>query len=403
MERVDQIEKKDCCGCSACESICAHHAITMCPDVLGFLYPKVDNEKCIDCGACVKVCAFHADYDTGLNMTVPEAYGVRHKDLHEVETSQSGAAFIAFSDWILKQGGVVYGAGYTDHFRVVHKRAATMEERAEFKGSKYVQSDMNTVFRQVKKDLQEGRIVLFSGTPCQTSGLASYIGKSLRSGLYLIDLICHGVPGPFVWRDYLRYLERKENLPLTSVNFRDKSKSGWHSHVESFRFADTSTYTYMFYTHMFYTHILLRYSCGVCPYTNLQRPSDVTIGDFWGVEKTGAAGLAADDKGCSLVLVNTEKGREWFDQVRGDLEYVPVRPEECLQPNLQHPSVLHPRRAAFERDYTEKGFMYVMKKYGDCGWRYYWLRRPWAQCKALVSKILPSPVKRMLKHMTGKK
>lgn len=226
----------DCCGCTACASICPHDAITMKPDALGFLYPDVDDSKCIDCGLCEKVCAFNDNYDTSLNLDKPLAYGARHKDMNEIETSRSGAAFIAISDYILEQGGVVYGAGYTDHFRVVHKRATTKEERNEFKGSKYVQSDMCGVFRQVKKDLRDGLIVLFSGTPCQTSGLNSYVGKKLRENLYLVDIVCHGVPSPFVWRDYLAYLEKKQGSPIVWVNFRDKQKYGWAAHHETFKF-----------------------------------------------------------------------------------------------------------------------------------------------------------------------
>lgn len=227
---------KDCCGCTACASICAHDAITMEPDALGFLYPKVDESKCIDCGLCEKVCQFNDHYDTSLNLPQPDVYGARHKNMQEVETSRSGAAFIAISDWILAHGGVVYGAAYTDHFRVVHKRATTKEERNEFKGSKYVQSDLTDVFRQVKKDLKEGRIVLFSGTPCQTSGINAYVGRRLRENLYLVDIICHGVPSPYIWRDFIAYLEKKQGDEIVWVNFRDKQQFGWAAHHETFKF-----------------------------------------------------------------------------------------------------------------------------------------------------------------------
>ena len=226
----------DCCGCTACASICNHDAITMKPDALGFLYPKIDATKCVECGLCEKVCAFNDYYDTSLNLTEPIAYGARQKDLGEVMKSRSGAVFASISDYILEKGGVVYGAGYTDHFRVVHKRATNKEERDEFRGSKYVQSDMNTVFRQVKKDLREGLLVLFSGTPCQTSGLSSYIGSKLRTNLILVDLVCHGVPGPYLWRDYVAYLEKHQGAPITWVNFRDKELFGWRAHRETFRF-----------------------------------------------------------------------------------------------------------------------------------------------------------------------
>ena len=226
----------DCCGCTACASICNHNAISMQPDVLGFLYPVVDKDKCTECGLCEKVCAFHDNYDKSMNLVKPEAYAARHKDMKEVETSRSGATFIAISDYIIENGGVVYGAGYADHFRVVHKRAVTKEERDEFKGSKYVQSDLTGVFRQVKEDLRKGFIVMFSGTPCQTAGLHSYVGKKLRENLFVVDIVCHGVPGPYIWKDYLAYLEKKHGSEICYVNFRDKGMFGWRAHKETFKF-----------------------------------------------------------------------------------------------------------------------------------------------------------------------
>ena len=358
-----------CCGCTACASICARDAIKMQPDALGFLYPVVDNQKCIDCGLCEKVCSFSGSYNKSLNLDQPIAYAVRHKVMNEVETSRSGAAFIALSDWILRCGGTVYGVGYTDHFRVVHKRATTKEERDEFKGSKYVQSDLNTVFRQIKEDLINGRVVLFSGTPCQTSGLSSYVGKQLREKLFLVDIVCHGVPAPNIWRDYLDYIEKKEGKKITSVNFRDKNRFGWAAHKESFCFGNTYTYTYT-YTYAFYKHITFRHSCGVCYFANLQRPSDVTIADFWGWENTDET-FNADDKGCSLIFCNTEKGNDWFESVKGDLNYISAKLEDCLQPNLKSPSAIHPKRMDFERDYVKRGFVYAMKQHSLMGLNYY--------------------------------
>ena len=352
----------DCCGCTACASICAHDAITMKPDALGFLYPEVDKDKCVNCGLCEKVCAFNDHYDKSLNLEKPLAYGARHKDMNEVETSRSGAAFIAISDYILEQGGVVYGAGYTDHFRVVHKRATTKEERDEFKGSKYVQSDMTGVFRQVKKDLRDGLTVLFSGTPCQTSGLNSYVGKRLRENLFLVDIVCHGVPSPYMWRDYIAYLEKKQGSPIVWVNFRDKQKYGWAAHHETFKFKNGGGK--MSFTYLFYKHIMFRKSCGNCHFTNIKRPSDITIADFWGWENTDSA-FNADNKGVSLVLLNTEKGRKLFDAVQDRMNTIPAELDKCLQPNMQHPSEMHPLSDNFFSDYSQKGFKYVMWKYGE--------------------------------------
>lgn len=360
-------DPKKCCGCTACASICSHNAITMQPDALGFLYPVVDPNKCTSCGLCEDVCAFNDHYDKSLNLAYPLAYAARHKNMQEIETSRSGAAFIAISDWILEHGGVVYGAGYTDHFRVVHKRATTKEERNEFKGSKYVQSDLNTVFRQVKRDLKQERIVLFSGTPCQTSGLASYIGKRLREKLYLVDIVCHGVPGPYIWRDYLAYLEKTQGAKICWVNFRDKQKFGWKAHRETFRFVGGGNK--MIFTHLFYKHIMFRHSCGVCHFTNIQRPSDITLADFWGWEKTDPK-FNTDDKGVSLVLINTEKGQSLFEAVKKEMDLIPAHLENCLQPNMIHPTEIHSGRIKFEMDYSRKGFKYAMKKQGLIGWRH---------------------------------
>lgn len=357
----------DCCGCTACASICNHDAITMKPDALGFLYPEVDKGKCVDCGLCDKVCAFNDHYDTSLNLEKPLVYGARHKDMNEVETSRSGAVFIAISDYILEQGGVVYGAGYTDHFRVVHKRATTKEERDEFKGSKYVQSDMTGVFRQVKQDLRDGLTVLFSGTPCQTSGLNSYVGKRLRENLFLVDIVCHGVPSPYMWRDYIAYLEKKQGSPIVWVNFRDKQKYGWAAHHETFKFKTGGGK--MSFTFLFYKHIMFRKSCGKCHFTNTKRPSDITIADFWGWEKTNS-NFNVDNKGVSLVLLNTEKGRKLFEAVKDKMKTFPADIEDCMQPNMMHPSEIHPKREQFEEEYAKKGFKYVYFKYGEEGWRY---------------------------------
>lgn len=360
-------DPKDCCGCTACASVCAHDAITMEPDVMGFLYPKVDISKCVNCGLCENVCAFNDNYDKSFNLSQPDCYGARHKNLTEVETSRSGAAFIAISDVILNAGGVVYGAGYGEHYRVEHKRATTRKERDEFKGSKYVQSDLRGVFRQVKQDLQNGLLVLFSGTPCQTAGLASYVGKRLRENLYLVDIICHGVPSPRFWQDFLQYIEKKQGDKVCWVNFRDKQEGGWHNHVETFKFVNQEGK--MRYTFMFYRHIIFRHSCGNCHYCNMQRPSDITLGDFWGWEKTNPS-FNLDDIGVSLLLINTEKGRKLFEMARKDLDVFPAKLENCLQPNLMRPTNTHPARLKFEKLYARKGFLAAMKRYGDIGWRY---------------------------------
>lgn len=378
--------KADCCGCTACASVCAHHAISMEPDAMGFLYPKVDTDKCTECGLCEKVCAFNPNYDRSLNLPEPQIYAARHKDMHEIETSRSGAAFIAISDYVLEQGGVVYGAGYAEHFRVVHKRATNKEERNEFKGSKYVQSDLRDIFPQVKADLKQGLTVLFSGTPCQTAGLASYIGKRLREKLILVDIVCHGVPAPYIWRDYLVYLEKKYKQPIVGVNFRDKSRIGWSGHIESFLFQDGHKREFNTYTYLFYRHIMLRPSCSKCHYTNFNRPSDLTLADYWGWQKLSPS-FNADNKGCSLLLINTPKGAELFSKKKDIINYLTTTQALCIQPNLQNPSRFDSKWIDFEKLYSKKGFPTIVKKYGNLGWRYKTQQKK--QCiKKIIKKII---------------
>lgn len=365
--RVDTKKKEECCGCTACESACPHDAIRMEADGLGFLYPRIDDSKCVDCGLCVKVCQFGKGYSREGRWDVPEVYAVRLKDEEQLSRSQSGGAFYALAVWMLERGGVVYGVGFADHFRVVHKRVETVAELEELRGSKYVQSDLRGVFPRVKEDLRAGRQVLFSGTSCQVSGLQSYVGRRLSAGLYTVDLVCHGVPSPAVWADYVDYVEHEAGEECQSVKFRDKA-FGWVGCTETFRFLSGNTIHRKSYVYMYFRHLMHRSSCHVCPYTNLKRCSDVTVGDFWGWTKISQE--FGDNKGVSLVLVSSERGRELFDEAKSGLYLIPSNPTDCLQPQLQYPSGRHHLREAFIRDYEARGFEYVARRYGDLGWRY---------------------------------
>ncbi len=273
----------------------------------------------------------------------------------------------------------MYGAGFVDHFRVAHKRVETLDALEELRGSKYVQSDMRGICRQVKDDLRAGRSVLFSGTPCQVAGLTSYVGKRLTEKLLTVDLVCHGVPSPAIWADYVNYIEKKNGQPCTAVKFRDKA-FGWASHHETFSFISGALSKITFRT-LFYRHYMLRNSCHVCPYTNLQRPSDVTVGDFWGWSKI--SNEFSDDKGVSLVLINSEKGCDAFQRSESNLYVVESNINDCLQPQLKGPSLVNSNRDLFIKDYDERGFLYVARKYGDMGWRY-----KLAVTKGYVAKII---------------
>ena len=221
---------------------------------------------------------------------------------------------------------------------------------------------------QVKADLRAGRTVLFSGTPCQVSGLQSYVGRvKLQSLLYTVDLVCHGVPSPAVWHDYLDYVEQKEGEPCTGVNFRDKA-FGWKGATETFSFGKEWIRHRRSYVYMYFRHLMHRPSCLSCPFTNMKRCADVTVGDFWGWEKVSTE--FNDNKGVSLVLVNSDKGHELWESAAAAYHIVGSNTTDCLQPQLRQPTAMNPRSGAFLRDYVRHGFVYVGKRYGDLGLRY---------------------------------
>lgn len=361
-------DPSQCCGCTACYAKCNHNAIDMRPDALGFLYPHVDPDKCMNCGQCDNVCAFYGRTRNNETLTI-DAYAVRHKEENQIRTSRSGAVFIALSDWVLNQGGVVYGVGFHEGFKVAHKRATTSLQRDEFKGSKYAQSAVGDIFVNVKRDLSANLIVLFSGTPCQVDGLKSFLGeKASTPNLYLLDIVCHGVGSPAVWKDYISYLEKKENQRIRSLSFRDKALFGWNGlHKESFVFEDGKKRTYQY---TYYGDVHLRQSCYVCPYANLKRVSDITIGDLWGWERVCSDWPNAV-MGISLTLCNSEKGKRWFTQVQSMLELRRVSVSDVLQHNLLKPTALPVERVQFEKDYSKYGFRYVLNKYGEVGFKFY--------------------------------
>ena len=207
--------------------------------------------------------------------------------------------FTAISDYVLENNGIIYGAGFNEDFVVCHQRASTKEERDMLRGSKYVQSDLKDIFGLVKNDLLNNKIVLFTGTPCQLAGLISFLRDVDTSNLYLCDLICHGTPSPKLYADYLKFIQKLCRRPLKMVNFRDKVY-GWHNKVESYT-TDRGKKFFRYFLELYSRHVALRPSCHNCTYTNLNRPSDITIADFWGIENFKPE--FDDDKGVSLVLI----------------------------------------------------------------------------------------------------
>jgi len=364
------VEKKDCCGCTACAQVCPCGAIAIRPDEEGFLYPVIDAQRCTGCGLCLRACAWNNNPAYPERFAEPLVYAVRHRSGEARMKSSSGGAFTAFSDIVLEQGGTVYGAAFDERMDVMHTRAETPSQRDALRGSKYVQSNPDGMFSQVRADLLAGRRVLFSGTPCQTAGLRSFLGDAAADRLVLCDLVCHGVPSPLMWREHLSRLEKALGSPVAAYDFRDKSL-GWHRHIEKAvgqnGRADSASLLSQEHKELFYAHTALRPSCHDCRYASFGRPSDITLADFRGIGKTMPD--FDDDRGVSLVLVSTEKGRALFDAARDRLECRPGDTRSCLQPNLLKPTGPSPRRAAFWALYRRRGYAAAVRRYAGLGLR----------------------------------
>lgn len=297
----------------------------------------------------------------------PIVYAVKHND-DERKLSQSGGMFAAVSNSILERGGIVYGCLFDEKFEAVHARAETKEERDKMRYSKYVQSNMLSVMQEIVADLKTGRAVLFSGTSCQVAGLKSFIGAknhSLQEKLYCIDIVCHGVPSPLVWKDYLDWESKRAGSEIKAVVCRNKQKYGWHSHVTTIDFEYGKSVESRTFPRIFYGHNALRPSCYKCPYKDIIHPGDITIADYWGIE-VAQPGFK-DDKGVSLVLINDDKGSELFDCCKDRLEYVATCIEDSMQKPLIAPYDRPKTREQFWHDYKTGSFAKIAKKYGGYG------------------------------------
>ena len=282
-----------------------------------------------------------------MNWKQPKVYAVKHKDEATRAASRSGGIFTALSDYILSSGGVVYGCVLTGEFDAAHIRADNTEERNRMRGSKYIQSKLGDTFKNVQADLDTRKNVLFSGTSCQVAGLKKYLGKEYDN-LFCVDIVCHGVPSKKVWDAYLHWQEQKNHSKITSVDFRNKKDFGWHDHVETLYFENGKFTNSRVFKELFYGHTVLRPSCYECPYKSVMHPGDITIADYWGIEK--AAPEFDDNKGVSLVLVNNEAGEK-----------------DSMQPPLKAPFPKPENRDQFWIDFENKSFEYVAKKYGGIG------------------------------------
>ena len=318
-----------CTGCGACASTCPVDCIRMVEDKEGFLQPKVDGKKCIGCHRCEKTCPILNKEPIKKGQT--KAFAAINKDEAVRMRSSSGGVFHALAKWVVEQGGVVFGARFDEHWEVMHDYAETLEGVEAFMGSKYIQSRIGNTYKQAKTFLEDGRWVLFSGTPCQLGGLRAYLGKEYDR-LVQVDLICHGVPSPKVWRSYL-----KENLKrgvVKTVSFRDK-ENGWKDSQNVLISATANTIRERQMDNLFFRgfirNVYLRRSCYSCQFRSCHRNSDLTIADYWGVQDLCPEMF--DDKGTSLVFSHTRLGNEMIQQKGSGVVYMEQALDDAVRYN----------------------------------------------------------------------
>ncbi|WP_270711482.1 Coenzyme F420 hydrogenase/dehydrogenase, beta subunit C-terminal domain [Phocaeicola coprophilus] len=308
---INIIHKEDCCGCSACAQICPKECISLQRDNEGFIYPNTNINDCIECHLCEKVCPIL----NSIKENEPnKVLAVKNKDNYIREMSSSGGVFYEIAKQVILQNGVVYGAKFSAQWNVEHAMAYNIDQLIPLMRSKYVQSDINKTYINIKDNLKDGKRVLFVGTPCQVAGLNSFLKYKKYSNLTTIDFLCHGVPSPKVWQLYIKEITKKNKAEISNISFRDK-KLGWRNYKLTFSFSNSTSWSEVhrnnIYMKGFLNNLYLRPSCYACKFKRFQSKSDLTIADYWGIYRYLPE--FDDNLGVSLVFINTAEGEKLID------------------------------------------------------------------------------------------
>lgn len=343
-------ERSICIGCTACVSICSKCCIEITEDENGFGYPElVHSTVCVECGLCEQVCPVLKGDSS--NMEEPVAYVAMTCDNDLRMESSSGGIFSELSKKMIAQGGVVYGAAYDNQFEVKHYCIDNVDDLWKLRGAKYAESDLGTSFSDILDRLKKGQKVLFSGTPCQVAGLKSFIRKDFDN-LICVDFVCHGVPSPMVWKSYIEYRTKQDNdgeMPV-EINLRSKT-TGWSKYQYSnvFKYENGKEHSVLssqsLFMQLFVGDYISRSSCENCKFKGYNRVSDFTLGDFWGIWDIDPE--MDDNKGTSVVLVHSEKGKVLWSEISDNIRFKEVSLEKASQ---QNPSMLTASKAKPDRD-----------------------------------------------------
>ena len=352
---LESENKYDCSGCQACKNICPKDCISMEYDNEGFLYPVIDKLKCVNCQKCINVCEYNKEISEVSNQKV---YAARNKDENIVKKSSSGGLFIPLSDYILEENGMICGAKFNEEYLVTHDITNNKEIRDSFCGSKYLQSNVGDIYKEVEKNLKVGRKVLFTGTPCQVDGLKNYLNKEYDN-LVLMDFVCHGVPSPILFKKHIDKKSKKYKDNISNLTFRYK-KAEWGTQNLKINFNNGKIYSKKgmrdTYYNLFLSNIILRPSCYKCRYSNTNRVSDITIADFWGIEDIKPKFHSKN--GASLLIINTKKGEILINDIKDEITLEESSFEEAKkrQVNLSNPSTENKRRKLYFKIYDKLGF-----------------------------------------------
>ena len=355
---IDKVAQ-DCTGCFACGDKCPVGAISFRYKSDGFAYPVINNWVCTQCQLCEHICPILSVEDGYDKITSYASYA-----FSKPNESSSGGMFYAIACAVIRDNGVVYGAAFSNQMKLSHVRVTQVEELRKLCGSKYVQSDCSGIYKRVQNDLKTGTKVLFSGTPCQVSGLKKFLHKNYES-LYTIDLICHGVPSPGVFSDWIHYCENLRKKTVVEFLTRD-NRDGWDNRFRStlIYMDGKQEYNSMLsnlWNRVFFSELATRKSCSNCKFARLSREGDITLGDFWGVEKVSPESF--NKEGVSFVQVNTDKGQAILNSISDHVKLTEASTTEKEHPNLYHPTHANPQREQFMYDYSQHGFEFVIKRY----------------------------------------
>lgn len=375
-----------CYGCHSCENVCPQQAIQMKPNEEGFLYPVIIEENCVHCGLCVKACP----YDSPSTANTPvRAVASQYKNRDVLLSSSSGGLFSALADYILSKDGYVAGCIFDDSFSAIHILTKQRLSVEKMRGSKYVQSTMGDVYKQIQQVLLEGSLVLFTGTPCQVDGLKTFLRKEYDN-LYTVDLICHGVPSQKILEDYLNTVRGKKG-EVTELTFRNKKRNGWCSQgsIGYGRKIKTITpFNNSYYNFYYLQNNINRYCCYECRYSNLKRVGDITIGDYWNIVDVLPKVNTTD--GYSAVLINTDKGDKLFNGIAGNLSVYETALEDVVRgnENLSTPCSMPESRKDIYSKILQNGYEETAKK--ECKYQY---------IKPFIRKYMPKGLKKLIKRI----